>query len=137
MAHRCDYTWIFIFRHTTKNPVAYPIEPCLPVIWEYKMVMISLSGIDPIQPMPLNEYNVMWGTLQYSLKATETHGTLCAHFVFKILLKLSISELYRNQVQYLTMKVFFFIVHGQQICKNCECKENEVNWSKSTKQLKL
>ena len=53
------------------------------------MVIISLPGVDPLQPVPLNEYNVMWGTLQYSLKATEKGGTLSAHVVFEILLKLS------------------------------------------------
>ena len=64
------------------------------------MVIILWSGIDPLQPVPLNEYNVMQGTLQYSLKATETHGTLSGHVVFGILLKLSISKLYRKQVQF-------------------------------------
>lgn len=64
------------------------------------MVIILWSGIDPLQPVPLNEYNVMWGTLQYSLKATETQGTLSAHVILGILLKLSISQLYRNQVQF-------------------------------------
>ena len=64
------------------------------------MVIILWSGTDPLQPVQLNEYNVMWGTLQYSLKATKTHGTLSAHVVVGILLKLSVSQLYKNQVQF-------------------------------------